>query len=414
MSEAVVITGMGLVTPVGIGVAKAWQNLCAGHSGIRRITRFDTADYAAQIAGEIDDFGIAEILSPKDIRTTDRFIQLGLVAAHEALTTAGLLAPEAAVTRERMGVLLGSGIGGLSTIEEGVQTLQQKGPRRLSPYYIPSILINLLPGQVALHFGLRGPNLAVVSACATGAHAIGEALQLIKRGVCEVVLAGGAEAPITPTALAGFGNMRALATQFNANPTAASRPFDEARDGFVMGEGAGVVVLESARHAAQRGAKAIVEVAGYGLSGDAYNLTLPDPTGRGVAAAMTMALQEAGVAPAAVGYVNAHATSTPAGDQVESATIARVLGPQVLVSATKSMTGHLLGAAGSVEAIITALALQHQVIPPTINLQQPSAGCTLDYVPHVARPVQALEVAMSNSFGFGGTNAALLLRQVRA
>lgn len=407
MSRRVVVTGMGAVSPVGLNVAETWQNLIAGKSGIGPITQFDASEMPCRIAGEVKNFDPTGVIEAKDLKKMDRFIQLGMAATAEALKQAGLDNITDESLSDQFGVALGSGVGGLKTIEEGVLTLKERGPRRISPFFIPAILVNLLPGQVSMKWQLRGPNLSHVSACATGAHAIGEAAETIRRGDAIAMVAGGAEAGITAIAFAGFSAARTLSTGYNDTPEKASRPFDKDRDGFVMGEGAAVLVLEEYEHAKKRGATILAEVAGYGASGDGYHLTSPSPDGSGAKRAMGMALRKSGLKPEDVGYVNAHATSTPAGDEIESQAIASVFGDKVLISATKSMTGHLLGAAGSLECVIAIQALREGVVPPTLNLENPSDSCTLDYVPHKARKVE-LKATVSNSFGFGGTNAALL------
>lgn len=413
-NRRVVVTGMGVVSPFGVSVPVLWAGLTAGKSGIRRITRFDSTDFASQIAGEVPDapepngFDPAQYLDVKEMRKMDRFIQLGMAAAHEAIAQAGLadLSDEAKL---RTGVCVGSGVGGLPQIEETVHTLKERGPRRISPFFIPAILINLLPGHISMRWGFKGMNLSHVSACATGAHAVGEAMLAIRHGRADVMIAGGAESAVCPLSIGGFAAARALSTGFNNDPQRASRPFDKNRDGFVLGEGAAILVLESEEHAKKRGATILAEVAGYGATGDAYHLTMPSPGGEGAQRAMKLALEDAGMNAADVGYVNAHATSTPAGDEVESSAIRGVFGDKVAVSATKSMTGHLLGAAGSLEAVISILALREGVLPPTINLDEPDETCALDYIPHKAREAKVTAV-VSNSFGFGGTNAALAFR----
>lgn len=410
----VVVTGMGAITPLGANVQETWQNVVAGKSGIGPITLMDASDYACRIGGEVKNFDPSDIISTKDQRKMDRFIQLGVVAAAEALAQAGIHTAEDIQdkNRPRYGVVLGSGIGGINFIEKAHTTIKERGPRRVSPYFVPAMLINLLSGQVSIRYGMQGPNMSHVSACATSAHAIGESAEMIKRGVADVMVAGGAEHAISPIGLGGFAALRALSTGYNDTPEKGSRPFDKNRDGFVMGEGAGVLVLEEYAHAQKRGAKILAEVAGYGLSGDGYHLTLPNPDGSGAKAAMHMALDQAKLAPKDIGYVNAHATSTPLGDEIESRAIENVFGPDILVSATKSMTGHLLGAAGSLEAIFCIKALEEGILPPTINLETPSETCRLDYIPHKARNVQ-VHAALSNSFGFGGTNAALIFTKER-
>jgi 3-oxoacyl-[acyl-carrier-protein] synthase II len=399
-----------LVTPVGVGVANSWAALQAGTSGIKAISAFAVEDLPSRVAGVVEDFAPEGVLPPKEIKKCDRFIQLGWVAAHEALTRAGLLEEEKLppALQLRAGVILGSGIGGLPEIERGAQVLQEKGPRRISPFFIPAILTNSLAGQVSIAYGLKGPNSNVVTACATGSHCIGEAFRTIQRGEADVMVAGGAEAAITRLSIAGFAASRALSTGFNETPAAASRPFDAARDGFVMGEGAGVLVMERLDHARARKAHILAEIVGFGQTGDAYHMTAPAEDGDGAIRAMQAALNDADLTGADVDYVNAHATSTPLGDAVEARAIAAVCGEQVVVSATKSMTGHMLGAAGGVEAAVSILALQDQVVPPTINAENPEIA--LDIVPHHARPL-ALQTVLSNSFGFSGTNAALVFQK---
>lgn len=411
--KRVVITGMGAVTPLGLNVADTWQAAIAGKSGIGTITQMDTSDYPCSIAGEVKDFDPSDIISPKDQRKMDRFIQLGFVAAAEALAQAGIHSdadiPED--KRGRYGVAVGSGIGGINSIENAYDTIRDRSPRRVSPYFIPAMLINLISGQLSIRYQMHGPNISHVSACSTSAHAIGESAEMIKRGIADVMVAGGAESAVSPIGLGGFSALRALSTDYNDTPEKASRPFDKNRDGFVMSEGAGVLVLEEYEHAKKRGATILGEVMGYGLSGDGYHLTSPSPDGRGAIASMKMALDQAGMNAGEVGYVNAHATSTPAGDEIESQAIEKVFGQNILVSATKSMTGHMLGAAGSMEAILSLMALREGVIPPTINLDNPSEACRLDYVPHKARETK-VNAALSNSFGFGGTNASLIFKKV--
>jgi 3-oxoacyl-[acyl-carrier-protein] synthase II len=416
-ARRVVVTGMGVVSPLGVGLAATWEGLVAGRSGVRRITKFDATDYASQVAGEVPaagepgGFNPESVVAVKDLKKMDTFIQYGMVATAEALAMAGLDAVTDEALQDRIGVLLGSGIGGLPAIEEGAKTLAERGPRRLSPFFIPSILINLLSGQVSIRYGFRGPNLSPVSACASGAHALGDAAELIKRGAADVMVAGGAEAAISPLSVGGFAAARALSTGFNDRPAQASRPFDQDRDGFVIGEGAGVLVLEDYDHARRRGAPILAELCGYGLTGDGYHMTSPSPEGLGAQRAMRQALTMAGLTPADIGYVNAHATSTPAGDEVESRALEAVFGRTVPVSSTKSMTGHLLGAAGGLESVVCVQALRTGVLPPTINLGTPSADCTLDYIPNTARSANVSAV-LNNSFGFGGTNASLVFRKV--
>jgi 3-oxoacyl-[acyl-carrier-protein] synthase II len=414
----VVVTGLGAVTPLGAGVAPSWRAVLDGRSGIRAVSGVDAADLPCRIAGQVPDSGDAAFdadagVPPKDQRTMDRFILLALAAADEAVADAGWR-PADAEAQERTGVMIGSGIGGLPGLAEAALTLHGKGPRRISPFFVPSTLINLASGHVSIRYGFRGPNHAAVTACATGAHAIGDAARLIALDDADVMLAGGSEAAICRLGLAGFCAARAMSTGFNDDPARASRPWDRDRDGFVMAEGAGVLVLEELEHAKRRGARIYAEVTGYGLSGDAYHITSPAEDGNGAFRAMRAALKRAGLAPDAVDYVNAHATSTPAGDPVEIAAVKRLFGPAaagISMSSTKSATGHLLGAAGAVEAIFAILALRDQVAPPTLNLEAPSEGCDLDLVP--LRPKERrIRHVLSNSFGFGGTNAALVFSPV--
>ncbi|MGW8247366.1 MAG: beta-ketoacyl-ACP synthase II [Acidiferrobacterales bacterium] len=407
----VVITGIGVLSPVGIGLEQNWTNILAGNSGIRTISLFDATGYPSTVAGEVPDFDVTQYLSPKEAKKMDRFIQLGMAAGIEAVKDSGLEITDA--NADRIGVHIGSGIGGIGTIENTTQTVLEKGPRRVSPFYVPSAIINMISGNLSIMFNMKGPNLSMVTACSTATHAIGDAGRLIEYGDADVMVAGGAEAPITPTAVAGFGNAKAL-TGRNDDPAGASRPWDLGRDGFVISEGAGVVVLEEYEHAKARGAKIYAELAGFGLSGDAYHMTSPSMGGEGAARCMRNALRNAGIDADAVDYVNAHGTSTPPGDLAETLAVKSVFGDNarsVAVSSTKSMTGHLLGAAGGIEAIYTAMAIKHQVAPPTINLDNPDPECDLDYVPNTAREMK-IDVAMSNSFGFGGTNGTLVLRKV--
>jgi 3-oxoacyl-[acyl-carrier-protein] synthase II len=422
----VVVTGLGLITPLGQGVDVTWKNILAGKSGLNRISHFDPTDFACQVAGEVPRvdgrggggpdvegaFDADKTLSPKDQRRVDDFILFAIAAADEAIADAGWT-PEDEQERRRTGVIIGSGIGGLATIERTTLEMAEKGPRKVSPFFIPSALINLGSGQVSIRYGFKGPNHSVVTACATGAHAIGDATRLIKYGDADVMIAGGAEAAICPVGIAGFIACRAMATAFNDEPTKASRPYDADRDGFVMGEGAGVVVLEEYEHAKARGAKIYAEVVGYGLSGDAYHITAPVEDGEGGYRAMEAALKDAGLAPSAVNYVNAHGTSTMA-DGIEAGAVGRLLGDHaknVSMSSTKSMTGHLLGAAGAIEAIFSILAIRDQIAPPTINLDNQAVETAMDLVPHKAKPM-TIDVAVSNSFGFGGTNASVVFKKV--
>lgn len=407
----VVVTGMGAVSPLGNTVADTWAGVAAGKSGLARITAFDPADYPCQVAGEVKNFDPATTgLDAKDTKRCDRFIQLGMAAAREALVQAGLDSGKAldSVFRERVAVIVGTGIGGLPAIEEADAVIKERGPRRISPFFIPAMLPNMLAGQISILYGFKGANVCPVSACATSAHAIGWGKRLIEWGEADVVVVGGAEAAVCPSSVGGFAAMRALSTGFNEAPEKASRPFDAARDGFVMGEGAAVLVLEAADVAAARGAVPLAGLLGFGQTADAAYMTLP--SGEGSARAMRLALADGGLAPADIGYVNAHATSTPAGDEVEAKGIAELFGPDILLSATKSMTGHLLGAAGSLEAVISIMALREGLLPPTINVDDNAVG--MDVIAHTARRVDGLTHVLSNSFGFGGTNASLVFGRV--
>jgi 3-oxoacyl-[acyl-carrier-protein] synthase II len=416
----VVITGLGLVTPLACGVEETWARLVAGQSGAGRIASFDASHLPCSIAcdvppgdGSDGTFNPDDWMAPKDQRKVDRFILLAMAAATQAVRDAGWM-PEDEADRERTGVIIGSGIGGLATIAETAITLKEKGPRRVSPFFIAGSLINLCSGQVSIRYGFKGPNHAVVTACSTGAHAIGDGARLIQHGDAEVMVAGGAEAAICELGIAGFAACKALSTAFEDAPERASRPYDRDRDGFVMGEGAGVVVLEEYEHAKARGARIYAEVAGYGLSGDAYHITSPAPNGDGGFRAMSAALRDAGLTAADIDYVNAHGTSTPLGDEIELGAVVRLLGDaarRATMSSTKSAIGHLLGAAGAVEAIFCVLAMRDQVAPPTLNLDNPSVETVLDLAPKKA-VARRIEVALSNSFGFGGTNASLVLRRV--
>jgi 3-oxoacyl-[acyl-carrier-protein] synthase II len=409
-TRRVVVTGLGLVTPLGTGVEKTWNALCAGESGIRRISRFDPTGYDAQIAGEVTDFDPACFIEKKEIKKMDTFIHYAVGAAQLAVEDAGLkVAPEEAT---KVGVYIGSGIGGLGSIEHYHDVLKEKGPGRVSPFFIPMTIINLASGQVAIRIGAKGPNACAVTACATGNHCIGDAYRLIQRGDADVMVAGGAEAAVTPLGVAGFASAKALSFR-NDEPTRASRPFDKDRDGFVLGEGAGVVVIEELEHARRRGARIYGEVAGYGMNSDAYHITAPPEGGEGAVRCMELALKDAGIGKEQIGYINAHGTSTMA-DAIETHAIKTVFGERaygIPVSSTKSMTGHLLGAAGGIEAVFSILALFHGILPPTINLETPDPACDLDYVPNKARPA-AIKAALSNSFGFGGVNACLIFKRV--
>jgi 3-oxoacyl-[acyl-carrier-protein] synthase II len=405
----VVVTGLGVVSPVGVGVDAAWKAIVAGRSGIARITRFDPSPFPAQIAGEVKDFDVSQWLSGKEARRYDAFIHYGLVAAMEAMRDAGL--EQYAGDKDRFGVSIGSGIGGLPMIQHTAKAYFEHGPRKISPFFVPGSIINMIAGLASIHFGLRGPNLATATACSTANHSIGEAARLIEYGDADAMLAGGGEATISELCIGGFCTARALSTR-NDDPAAASRPWDRDRDGFVMGEGAGVLVLEEYAHAQARGAKIYCELAGYGLSGDAHHITAPPEDGDGARRSMLAALKNAGMQPADVDYINAHGTSTPLGDLAECTAVKRAFGEhayKLVVSSTKSMTGHLLGAAGGIEAVFTALAIRDQVAPPTINLVNQDPACDLDFAPLVARKM-TIRGALSNSFGFGGTNATLAFR----
>ncbi len=411
-TRRIVVTGLGLVTPLGTGVDKTWAALCAGQSGIGRITKFDPAAYDAQIAGEVRDFDPAQFIEKKEIKKMDTFIHYAVGAAQLAVDDAGLkVAPEEAT---KVGVYIGSGIGGLGSIEHYHEVLKEKGPGRVSPFFIPMTIINLASGQVAIRIGAKGPNSCAVTACATGNHCIGDAFRLIQHGNADVMVAGGAEAAITPLGVAGFAAAKALSFR-NDEPARASRPFDKDRDGFVLGEGAGVVVLEELEHARRRGARIYAELIGYGMNSDAYHITAPPEEGEGAVRCMELALKDAGIAKDQIGYINAHGTSTMA-DAIETRAIKQVFGEQaykIPVSSTKSMTGHLLGAAGGIEAVFSILALHHGLLPPTINLENPDPACDLDYVPNTARAVP-IKTALSNSFGFGGVNACLIFKRLEA
>ena len=406
----VVITGLGVVSPVGLDVSQNWANITAGVSGIEPITDWDVSAFPVRFGGAVKDFDVTEYMSAKDARKMDRFIHYGFAAAHQAITDAGLTADEP--DSDRIGVAIGSGIGGLPGIESGHDAYLKGGPRKISPFFVPSNIINMVSGNVSVAWGFRGPNIALVSACASATHSIGDAARLIEYGDVDVMVAGGAEKATSATGLGGFAAARALSTR-NDDPQAASRPWDKDRDGFVLSDGAGVLVLEELEHAKARGANIYAEVVGYGLSGDAYHMTNPEPEGDGAHRCMKLALKNAQLNPDQVDYVNAHGTSTPAGDAVEVKAIRSTFGDhaqKLAISSTKSMTGHLLGAAGGIEAVYSVLALKHQVVPPTINLDNPEEGFGLDFVPHTARD-RKLDIVMSNSFGFGGTNATLVFKR---
>ncbi len=413
MKRRVVITGVGVVSPVGNDAKTFWDSLLAGKSGIEKITSFDVSDYPTQIAGEVKDFDPGDYMDKKEARRTDRFVQFAIAAAKQAVQDAKLeVTPEFA---DRVGVYIGSGIGGLSTWEDQHSILLEKGPRRVSPFFIPMMIGNMASGLVSIELGAKGPTSSTITACATGTNAIGDAFRLIQHGYADVMVTGGAEATIRPMAMAGFCSMKAMSTR-NDEPHKASRPFDQGRDGFVMGEGSGIVVLEELEHALKRGATIIAEVIGYGMSADAHHITAPSPGGEGAARCMAEAIRDAGISPDEVGYINAHGTSTDLGDVGETQAIKAVFGQhayELAVSSTKSMTGHLLGATGGIEAIATAFALRDQVLPPTINLENPDPECDLDYVPNEARKAH-VDVALSNTFGFGGHNATIVLKRYEA
>ncbi len=407
----VVVTGLGIVSPVGNTVPEAWANVIAGKSGIARVTRFDPSRLSSQIAGEVRDFDVSQYVPPKDARRMDRFIHFGMAAGLQAWKDSGnAITPE---TAERFGINFGSGIGGLPLIEDMHNELLKSGPRRISPFFIPGTIINMIAGNLSIMLGTKGPNLAMVTACTTSTHCIGEAGKAIRYGEADVMIAGGAEATVTELAMGGFASARALSTR-NDDPAGASRPWDKDRDGFVLGEGAGAVVLEEYEHAKKRGARIYAELAGYGVSADAYHMTAPAEDGDGAFRCMSNALRDAGMGADGVDYVNAHGTSTPLGDIAETVAVKRAFGDRakkIAVNSTKSMTGPLLGAAGGVEAVFSLLALHHQVSPPTINLQTPDPQCDLDYVPNTARQM-TIRAALSNSFGFGGTNGTLVFRRL--
>lgn len=405
----VVITGLGVMSSVGLDLAENRKNIFAGVSGISTISSFDPEEFSCKIAGEMADFDVNDYMSAKEARKMDRFMQLGYITSLAAMDDSGLEITDS--NSDRIGVYIGSGIGGLGTIEATTGLFNERGPRRVSPFFVPSAIINMISGNVSIEIGARGPNLSMVTACTSGTHSIGEASRLIEYGDADVMIAGGAEAAITQTGIAGFGNSKALSTR-EVDPLKASCPWDEARDGFIMGEGAGVLVLEELEHAKARGARIYAELSGFGMSADAHHMTSPHPDGDGAARCMAMAMKHAELNPADIDYINAHGTSTPQGDVAETKALKRALGEaanSVAISSTKSMVGHLLGAAGGVEAVYTALAISDQIAPPTINLHNPSPECDLDYVPNVARDMR-IRAALSNSFGFGGTNGTLAFK----
>jgi 3-oxoacyl-[acyl-carrier-protein] synthase II len=407
----VVVTGLGIVSPLGNDLATTWDGIVNGRSGIGPITHFDTTNFTTKIAGEVRDFDITKWVNPKDAKKMDPFIHYGVGASLMALEDSGLVIDD--TNAERVGALIGSGIGGILGIEETAIKYHEGGPRKISPFYVPSTIINMLPGQVSLLTGMKGPNFSAVSACATSNHSIGMAMRMIQYGDADVMIAGGGERGSSPTSVGGFCSMKAMSTR-NDDPTRASRPWDTERDGFVLGDGAGILVLEEYEYAKARGARIYCELAGFGATSDAFHMTAPSEDGEGAARCMEMALRDAGVSPAQVGYVNAHGTSTPLGDLAETMAIKRALGEhayRTMVSSTKSMTGHLLGAAGGVEAIFSVMAMHTGIIPPTINLENPSEGCDLDYVPNVTREAK-VDAVVSNGFGFGGTNGTLVFRRI--
>lgn len=410
MSRRVVITGLGLVTPVGIGVEESWQALCAGKSGINEITRFNASIYETRIAAEVKGFDPIDFLPKKEAKRTSLFIAYAIAATRMAMEDSGLEITD--VNADRVGVLTGCGLGGLSILEEITQIVYNKGPKRVTPFFIPMMIGNMAPGMISIHFGAKGPNASIATACAASSHAIGDAYDLIRHGKADAMIAGGVESTITPTGIAGFNSMKALSTR-NDEPTKASRPFDRDRDGFVMGEGSGILILEELDSARQRGARIYAEVCGYGMSGDAYHITAPPPDGSGAVRCMEAAIKDAGMTYKDVDYINAHGTSTPLNDLYETRALKTVFKEktyEIPVSSTKSMTGHLLGGAGGVEGVFSVLTIHHGLIPPTINYENADEECDLDYVPNTAREKE-VNVVMSNSFGFGGTNATLIFKK---
>lgn len=412
MERRVVVTGRGLVTPLGIGIDDTWSALCAGKSGVGEITHFDTSAYATKIAAEVKGFNAEDFMSRKESKRTEPFIAYSIAATRMAMEDAGLKIDE--TNSGRVGVLTGCGLGGLNVLERTAHIVETVGPKRVSPFFIPMLIGNMAAGMISIKFGAKGPNASVATACAAGAHAVGDAYEIIKHGRADAMITGGVESVVTPTCIAGFGAMKALSTR-NDDPQKASRPFDKDRDGFVVGEGSGILILESLEHALERGAHIYAEMAGYGMSGDGYHMTSPPPDGGGAVRCMQMAIDDADIRADQVDYINAHGTSTPINDLYETRAIKSVFGdqaPKVPISSTKSMTGHLLGGAGGIETVFTALVIEHGLLPPTINLDNPDEECDLDYVPHEARKAD-VEYAMTNSFGFGGTNAVLILKKYR-
>ncbi len=410
MERRVVVTGIGLVTPLGIGVEETWSALIAGKSGVGEITRFDTTDYATKIAAEVKGFNAEDFMPKKDAKRMETFIAYAVAATRMAIDDSGLKIDSS--NGHRVGVITGCGLGGLNMLEVTARTVENAGPKRVSPFFIPLLIGNMAPGMISIQFGAKGPNSSIATACAAGGHAIGEAFEIIKYGKADAMITGGVESVITRTCIAGFGAMKAISTR-NSEPQKASRPFDRDRDGFVVGEGSGILILEALEHAQARGAKIYAEITGFGMSGDGYHMTSPPPDGEGAARCMLAALEDARLKPADIDYINAHGTSTPLNDLYETRAIKLAFGDaayKVPISSTKSMTGHLLGGAGGIETVFTALVIQQGIIPPTINLDNPGEECDLDYVPHVARKADVTH-AMTNSFGFGGTNASLILKK---
>lgn len=410
MGRRVVVTGVGLVTPLGIGVQETWQGLCSGLSGVGPISRFDTSDYAVKIAAEVKGFEVENFIEKKVAKHLELFVQYAIASAIMAKEDSGLEITDA--NAPRIGVFTGNGIGGLPTIEKYHQVVLDRGPKRITPFFIPMVISNMSAGQVSIALGAQGPNLSVTTACAAGTHAVGEAFRSVSRGDCDVAITGGSESTVCSLAVAGFSAMKALSRR-NDDPQAASRPFDRDRDGFIIAEGGGMLVVEELEHARKRGAKIYAEIAGYGLSGDAYHMAAPPADGNGAVRCMKMALDDGGLNPEDIDYINAHGTSTPLNDVVETGAIKQVFGDhasKLAISSTKSMTGHMLGGAGGIESVFTALTIKHGIIPPTINLENPDPGCDLDYVPNVAREMD-VRAAVSNSFGFGGTNAVLAMKK---
>ncbi len=410
MNRRVVITGVGLITPLGIGTDESWSAVCSGKSGIGPITKFDTSDFNTRIAGEVKNFDPADFLPKKEANRTEPHISYSVAASLMAMEDSALKIDSS--NSERIGVLIGCAMGGLASLERNIELIQKKGPRRVSPFFIPMMITNMAAGQISIHVGAKGPNASVATACAAGTHAIGEAYNFIQKGYADAMIAGGVESVITPTSIAGFNALKALSLR-NDEPQKASRPFDRDRDGFVLGEGCGIVILESLDHALERGAPIYAEISGFGMSGDAYHITAPVPNGDGAARCMQAALDDGNLQPESIDYINAHGTGTPMNDVCETLAIKTVFKEHaalIPVSSTKSMTGHLIGGAGGVETVFTALTIKHGIIPPTINLDNPAEGCDLDYVPNIARK-KDVTCAMTNSFGFGGTNASLILKK---